>query len=186
MDVQTLFGAQSSSRLVEHLVPLKHSASIAMKKIALIVLAVLIVAVPFALAVSTFRPLMSLLPFLYLAGGALVWYLWRFVNVEYEYTILGSEMDVDVIYGQKQRKTLCSLDLKQAAKIAPYDDAHLPLTRTPDLRHSIFAASDLASEDTYFILFHHPKKGKTVLYVDAPEKVLDALRRANPSILEKR
>lgn len=186
MDVQTLFGGGNTSRLVEHLVPLKRSASIPMKKIALILLAVLIAVVPFAVAISVFRPLMSLLPFLYLAGGALVWYLWRFVNVEYEYTILANEMDVDVIYGQKQRKTLCSLDLKQAAKIAPFDEAHLPLTRTPDIRQSIFAAADPASEDTYFILYNDVKKGKTVLIVDAPQKVLDAFRRANPSILEKR
>lgn len=186
MDVQTLFGAHSSSRLVEHLVPLKRSASIAMKKIALIVLAILWAIVPFAVAVVSFRPLMSLLPFLYLAGGALVWYLWRFVNVEYEYTILGSEMDVDVIYGQKQRKSLCSLDLKQATKIAPYEKIQASLNRGGDLRQSIFAAADLSDENTYGIVFSDPQKGKTVLYVDAPEKVLNAFVRANPSLVEKR
>lgn len=186
MDVQTLFGGQTNSNLVEHLVPLKRSASIGMKKIAIILGAAVIAVGSFAISISVFRPLMSLLPFIFLAGGALVWYLWRFVSLEYEYTILGHEMDVDVIYGQKQRKTLCSVDLKQAAKIAPYDDAHLPLTRTPDIRRTLFAASSLDSENTYFILFHDGKNGKTLLFVDAPQRVLDAFRRANPSILEKR
>ncbi len=186
MDVQTLFGGSAGSQLVEHLVPLKQSASIGMKKIAIVLGAAVIGLGSFALSISVFRPLMSLLPFLYLVGGLLVWYVWRFVSPEYEYTLLGSEMDVDVIYGQRTRKHLCTLDLKQASKIAPYDAAHQALTRTPDIRRTIFAAAALNSEDTYFILFNDPAHKKTLLFVDAPQKMLDAFRRANPSILEKR
>lgn len=40
-------------------------------------------------------------------------------NVEYEYTLVNHELDIDIIYNKSKRSHLFSIDLKQAELIAP-------------------------------------------------------------------
>ena len=40
--------------------------------------------------------------------GIAYWYLSRFVNIEYEYRVIQGEFQMDIIYGQRQRRELMS------------------------------------------------------------------------------
>ena len=93
---------------VEHLVPLQEKRLVRPKKLGLIGLGVALV---LGLGVATFA-----IPTLQYFGGAiflmllgiliLMWYLSRFVAIEYEYTILGGELSFEVVYGRRQRKNV--------------------------------------------------------------------------------
>jgi len=58
--------------------------------------------------------------------GALVYFfvLPRF-SVEFEYTLLYQELDIDVIYQKSKRKSLTSFDLREAEIIAPANSKRL-------------------------------------------------------------
>lgn len=47
------------------------------------------------------------------------------LNLEYEYSMVNSELQVDAIYNKEKRKTLFSADVREAEIIAPCGDAGL-------------------------------------------------------------
>ena len=53
-------------------------------------------------------------------GVASYFLVWSKRNVEYEYSLLNHDLEIDVIYNQAKRKKVTSFDLLQAELIAPY------------------------------------------------------------------
>ncbi|TCS82160.1 hypothetical protein EDD59_10221 [Muricomes intestini] len=47
------------------------------------------------------------------------YFLFQKLNVEYEYTLLNHDLEVDAIYSKSKRKKLLTLDIQQAEIIAP-------------------------------------------------------------------
>ena len=83
------------------------------------ILQVLLIIVIAALAVGTliFGPISFLIAIVL----GIISYLFIFprFNVEYEYTLLNHDLDIDVIYNRTKRKSVISFDLKKAEIIAP-------------------------------------------------------------------
>ena len=46
-------------------------------------------------------------------------------SVEYEYTLFGKDLDIDIIYNKEKRKSKMQLDLSQAELIAPISSQHM-------------------------------------------------------------
>ena len=182
MDFNTIYQNQNTTGIVEHLVPYKKSASSLIKALGVVITAIVISALSVYLCVFAFPGLISLLPLIFVGVCMLLWYMWRYVKVEYEYSIFSGELDVDAIFGQSQRKDLLTIELKTAAKIAKYDQNNIGYTKTPDIKKTYIATSDPTSEDTYFLIFQNDNREKSVLIFDAPEKVLKAIRQSNPSL----
>lgn len=82
--------------------------------IKLLLIAVLVVLA----AVSPLTNFISLLAAVILGTVSYLFILPRF-HVEFEYTLVNHNLDIDVIYNKSKRKNLFSIDLKQAEKIAP-------------------------------------------------------------------
>lgn len=59
-----------------------------------------------------------------LAFGA-YYFVFLKLNVEYEYTLLNYDMEIDVIYSRSKRKKLLSFDIRQAEIMAPKDSPRL-------------------------------------------------------------
>ncbi|MBE6591671.1 MAG: hypothetical protein E7646_06485 [Ruminococcaceae bacterium] len=182
MDFNSIYQNQSSMGIVEHLVPYKKSASSMIKALGVAISAIVLSALCVYLCVFLFPGLVSLLPLIFVGICMILWYMWRYVKVEYEYSIFSGELDVDAIFGQRQRKDILTVDLKKASKLARYDQQNIPFTKTPDIKKTYVATSDPASEDTYFLIFQSEGNEKNVLILDAPEKVLKAIRQSNPSV----
>ncbi len=88
---------------VEHIVPLKETKLLLPKKLGILSLAFLLSAIGIILAVTVLKTFAAaLVPVFLILVMFLVWYLWRFVSVEFEYTILQGEMNFDVVYGRRQ------------------------------------------------------------------------------------
>lgn len=84
---------------------------------------------------------------------AAVWYgVYKVCNsrsVEYEYTVINNNLDIDKILGKKTRKKLVSIDIKNATLIAKVDE--LDLNKLPS-RIKVYDYSALNKAlDTYFI-----------------------------------
>lgn len=169
--------AQYSSNYVEYLVPMKTNGSLLIKKLAIIALLV-VLSVVGAVFILNFVPMLMVI---YLGlVGILGWFLWRFVSIEFEYSIAMGEMDVDIIYGQRSRKRIVSgVKLKDMSIVAPYCPDYQNEINASDINKRIFAASDINSPDTYFCIYNDAKNGKTLLIFEATKKTLSIMKFYN-------
>ena len=115
----------------------------------------------------------------------LVFFTWRYVSVEYEYSITSGELTFSKIFGNRSRRTVLKLMLRDAIHIAPLDNeeerkkanAYLP-------EREFWAVSSQNAQDVYFILFEYTtgkEKRRAVLYFEATQKALQICRFYNPS-----
>lgn len=104
---------------------------------------------------------------------AFVWSCWvlaGYFNVEYEYTVVGDELQIDKIYNKKSRKPLCSLSLRKA------DSFYASEKRLDGV--TVIDASGESDKKT--IVYEDQKYGKTALIISPDEKTLEMISRYLP------
>lgn len=116
----------------------------------------------------------ALIPVLAVAIVFLVTRLWRYTSAEYEYSLVDSELRVDVIYGKAERREMVRVELKKALSVSPCDGSDPGAAQ-------IFDASS-GNEERWRIIYSDDKNRKCALIIDGPERVVAAVRRANPRI----
>jgi hypothetical protein len=108
-------------------------------------------------------PLVALVP---VTTWILIFFTWRYVQVEYEYSITSGILVFTEIYGGRSRKKIMEVHIKDASAILPLDD---PRTEAqvdrfaPEVVHN--AIPSKRAEDTYVMLYVDEKdkvKGKGV------------------------
>ena len=165
---------------VEHLVPLQEKRLLLPKKLAIIGLALaLLVGVVIASTVSFLQFLGGLIFILLLAIVILVWYLWRFVSVEYEYTILGGDITFEAIYGRRQRKKYYFTPLKNIEKLAPVNGQTVTKEQFHGVTREVFCAAKMKNPKTWYAIVKEENGGKTLLFFEVTEKAEKALRFYN-------
>ncbi len=109
--------------------------------------------------------------------GILVWYLSRYLTIEYEYTQTASVIDFAAVYSKQYRKEKLSVDIKKSAsKVAPINNAELSGLKVYDFR-----SSD-GSENGYMLIFDDDGTKSAALF-DATKRLVTNLRHASPSIV---
>ncbi len=125
---------------------------------------------------SQMFPLLALIPItLYI----LVLATWRYVNVEYEYSMVSGTVTFSKIYGGKSRKKFSEFKIKDCSLIAPVSSHDFKANDyEPEAVYS--ALSGKNARDVYFALYE--EKGKrTVFYFEATEKALKIFKYYNSS-----
>lgn len=106
-------------------------------------------------------PLVALVP---VTTWILIFFTWRYVQVEYEYSLTSGILVFTEIYGNRSRKKIMELHIKDAIAILPLAD---PRTEAqvdrfaPDIVYN--AVPSVKAEDTYVILYvdeNEKTKGK--------------------------
>lgn len=166
---------------VEHLVPLQEKRLILPKRLGLIGLGIGLV---LGLGAAMFA-----VPALQYFGGAifllllgiliLMWYLWRFVSIEYEYTILSGEITFEAVYGRRQRKKFYSASLKNLEKIAPVGGKAVKKENFPGVTREVFCAAKMDNPKTWYAIVKEENGEKTLLFLEVTEKAEKALRFYN-------
>jgi len=130
-------------------------------------------------------PMIALVP---VCIWILVFFTWRYTNVEYEYSITSGELTFAKIYGNRSRRRVLTLQLRDAVRIAPLDNGEHSAKATawkPELDFS--AISSATAPDIYYILFEHKGSGKkgeskrAILYLEVTTRTLQICRFYNPS-----
>ncbi len=167
----------------EYVVGQKKTASLRLRRAGLIALYILfpivvLVVVATSRVGSLFAPLCA---FLAIATWMLVFFTWRYVSVEYEYTVVSGRLTFSKIYGGRSRKKVLELMLRDADRIAPLtDDAVRELSRSGlDKTYSALSAPD--AEDAYFMTFKAPSGERCVFYFEATAQMLKLCRFYNAS-----
>lgn len=164
---------------VEHLVPLQEPKKVLPRKLGVVGLGFLLAAVLGALTIFTDLQFLGGLILIFIFGiMVLMWYLWRFVSVEFEYTILQGEISFDVIYGRQKRKPFYSARCNAIEKIAsPSSPSHQ--SDLASAQRTVFAASRMDNPNTRYAVIREENGTKTVLYFEIMEKAEKSLRFYN-------
>ena len=152
--------------------------------ITLYILYAVAIAVIIGVALPGMVPLFALVP---VTLWIIVYFTWRFVSVEYEYSIMSGELTFSKIYGNKSRRKQMSMRLREARLIAPLDgDVYSAKATAYQPEREFSAISSLKAPDIYFMLFEleNPKTGKkerAIFYFEATAGALKCCRFYNQS-----
>lgn len=160
-----------SPNYAEFITPVKKGKSAVMVRIAIIALTVflsfLLLSVIMIDTKFVFFALIGMFGIAYLA-----WFLWRFTSIEYEYCIAQAEIQVDIIYGARQRKRIAEFMLSQMESISPLN-GNISKAGFDQVTEAISSPS---SPNAYRAVFRE-SDGKThLLLFEANEKVLRIMR----------
>lgn len=111
----------------EYVVAEKKTPKLRARRAGLIALYILFPIVALVItAMSKVGPLLAAMcTFLAIATWMLVFFTWRYVSVEYEYTVVSGRVTFCKIYGGRSRKKLLEFMIKDAELIAPTDDVNI-------------------------------------------------------------
>ncbi|MBQ9802904.1 MAG: hypothetical protein IJW51_07550 [Clostridia bacterium] len=133
---------------------------------------------------SVIAPLLAFIP---LSLWVIVFITWRYVNVDYEYSVTSGMLSFTKIYGNRQRKKIFEMSVKDAVRIAPLgeesEDARAT-AYTPE--REFVGVSSMKAPDIYFMLFElndskNREKRRAIFYFEATAKMLSICRFYNPS-----
>ncbi len=124
-------------------------------------------------------PMMALVP---LTTWILIFFTWRYVSIDYEYSITSGSLTFSKIFGNRTRRAVLEFKLKDAVAIAPLSDrlqASKLEAYAPEIVYS--ALSDEGAEDGYFAIFEQDGK-KCAFLFEATGQTLKVCRFYNPSV----
>jgi hypothetical protein len=126
--------------------------------------------------VTTMPQIIAMLPFLLFI---IVLFTWRYVNVTYEYIIAVGEITFSRIFGNKNRKDVLQLPIRELIEVSP--DMGEKLTgfdKVYDFR------SESSTPDSYILIFMDGKDRRCLVYFEATKKALKLLQLYNPGAVK--
>lgn len=159
----------------EYAVCEKKCAKSTLKKLGMLLLYALFIIAWFIFGfVSKFFPLLALMP---VTLWMLVFFTWRYVNLEYEYSMTSGEMTLSKIYGGRSRKKIIEFKLKDCTLIAPYDEGE-ERVKSYSPEKVYYMLSDINAQNAYVALLEKDGKHIAVCF-EATEKALKICRFYN-------
>lgn len=128
-----------------------------------------------------FTPVVAIIPIL----AWMVWYFtWKYVSIEYKYTIDHGLFTAFTVYGGKKESLLFSCRIKDFIRIAPDDEEHQADKIAFGEAKNVAIVSSFSSQDRYYALLPATDEAeKTILYFQATSQALKALKYYNSSAL---
>lgn len=127
--------------------------------------------------IRLFVPMLALLP---LATWILVFLTWRYVVIDYEYSVTSGILTFSKIYNNRTRKTVTDIKVKSAAAIAPLGDK-LHRSRLDAYAPAVIynALSSEEAPDAYFMIYQDEKGQKCAFLFEATAQALKIFRFYN-------
>lgn len=127
-------------------------------------------------------PLIGVLGFTLAALGLYLTYLaWQYTSVEYEYSLLNSELSIDKIMGQRKRKKVAEIDLKHAEIIADADSEEI--LRRINNNMKVFDYSSKEQGKLKYAIILNEAEGISELIFEPNEKMIETIQHTRPSIV---
>lgn len=127
--------------------------------------------------VRLFVPMLALLPLL---TWMLVFFTWRYVVIEYEYSITSGVITFSRIYNGRSRRVVTEIKIKSASVIAPLGD-RIQRSRleayAPEVIYSALSSED--SPDAYFMIYPDGQGKKCAFLFEATAQSIKICRFYN-------
>lgn len=163
----------------EYVVEQKTEGKYRWRKIGLIALYIVYVVTFFSIGVLTtiLVPCIALIP---VTTWMLIYFTWRYVNIEYEYSISSGVITFTKIYGSRTKKTITEIKIKDASLIAPFSDKLQESKFEAYGAKNVYnALSSLYAEDAYFMLYVNEKKERCAFAFEATTQALKICKYYN-------
>ena len=167
-----------SSNYTEYAVLQKAEGKYLVRRVLLIVLYAAVALLYFAF--FTYGPIKAvpMICFLPLIIWIMVFFTWRYVSVEHEYTIASGTITFSDVYGGRSRKKKLECKIKDMRIIAPMTDEYkreYANAAAADFRGSV------SSPDSYFFIYRKAEGKESAVFFEATAKTLKIMRFYNPS-----
>lgn len=158
---------------IELLISSRQSSGHKAAKIALIV-ATVVAAILFFMTQSILVLLVAV------AAGFGAYYLGLRSEIEYEYAITESDMDVDAIFSKQTRKHIITLDLKKMEVCAPINSYHLDEYKNRQYKSADYSSRNPENQKNMYVMYYNGEKKfifelddrfVNAIYNQAPRKV---------------
>ncbi len=147
-----------------------------------ILLLSLIVAFALFVFLPALVPMLSgLVPFFVIAVFYIAYRLVVAQNLEYEYSLVNTEMDVDKIINRKGRKRLTTVKVTGLEAYGVCGEEHGEFNRyLSDMSVKKIYASAEKNSDTNFFVVYMSESVKTMLIFNPSEKIVNNIKKFNP------
>ncbi|MBR6556338.1 MAG: hypothetical protein IKT60_02795 [Clostridia bacterium] len=126
-----------------------------------------------------------LFAFVVTGAGYGAWYLVKQLNVEFEYAVTNSTLDVDKIIAQARRKSVVSMDIHNIEEAGPADEIGLERVKNYDFAKIVDCTSHVQAPGRWYIIYSD-NGAKTLLFIEPNEKMIRSFRTYAPGAVEKR
>lgn len=110
----------------------------------------------------------------------LVYFTWKYVKPEYEYSVTSGRVTFSVIHGKRSRKEIVNFAIKNCLQIAPATEREwIERLELYDPEVTYSALSSTSSPDKYYAAFETEDGKRAVFYFEATEKMLKLCRNYN-------
>lgn len=155
-------------------------------KIAIIIMAIVLICSLFAFGVASLGTGSIFAPIIFIAaigvGYGTVWYVKR-MYIEYEYAITNGDFDVDRIIGKAKRERVISTSCKEFEEIGVYDERAMRRLKPMEFDAKVVAAN-LDEDGVWYIITNHSKAGRVLIYIQPNDKIISALKKFTPRIAQ--
>lgn len=173
--------AFGSANYAEYFVDVKKEGKYKMQRLMMIGLYVLVaVAILVVMLVLTFPWIGLLIPFAVLFVKFLTW---PYVSRAYYYTVDSSYFTVLKVYGGKFEDDFVKVKISEAELIAPLNEEYTPHAHANAEATRYEAVSSFGASDIYFMTFTDADGKPAVVFFEATEQMLKAMKYYNSKAL---
>lgn len=162
---------------IEHLVRHKKGKGSIVATVAIVLIAIVLFVFFGMISLSGILGAFTGAGFLLMAGAVyFAFYAIKYLDIEYEYLLTNSELDVDKILGKSKRKRIITIDFREVECCASIDELESMksgIKKTYDFRGPGY-------NKTYFILIDTEDRGRVCILFEPTEKMIEAARKFNP------
>ena len=177
-------GYSSGGAPFEYTVAEAKSAKLTFKRITLVALYALYV-IGVLLAGATLKLILPMLALIPLSLWIIVFFTWRYTQVEYEYSFFSGVITVSRVLGGRSKKKLAEITIRSASAILPCEDEYAAQIEAYG-RKTVFAASSENAADLYAVLYQNEQGERCVLFMELIEKAQKIVRYYNASAVAAR
>lgn len=112
--------------------------------------------------------------FLFMGGIYVVWYIFTSQRVEFEYSVMGDELEIAKVISLRKRKRVCKVPIREIEKLEKGEKS----VDGKKFSKSFIAARDIdADDENYYAVFNSAAYGKCLLIFSPNEQILEGMKR---------
>lgn len=164
---------------IEEMVKKKKTAADSAMLLGMTALAVILVIFLFMVVMPMFAQFSSIILLVVVGIIYAVYMLSANFNLEYEYSLVNSEIDIDRIAGKKRRKRLTTVNLKNLDAFGKRDNSEYDRCMRDSGIKKIFACRDKNADDVYFLAYTDGSERRMLIFSPS-ERITAVVEKLNP------
>jgi len=134
-------------------------------------------------ASTGFLPILCFIP---LTIWILVFFTWKYTQIEYEYSFFSGKLTVSKILGGRSRKKMTEVMIRDLSSVLLYTNRNAEQADAYGAKNAYFAASSTEAPDLYIALWEDKEtKERNLLCLELNEKAIKIIKYYNMSAIAK-